>query len=75
MALYYAANLKDAAICCVKIYQRYAPAAIRNRCRFEPSCSEYMILSLEKYGLFKGLKKGFNRMHRCNANDGGYDYP
>lgn len=67
--------LKRILICLVQIYQRYAPDSIRNKCRFEPSCSEYMILALEKYGLWKGLKKGINRLSRCNANDGGYDYP
>ncbi len=62
-------------ICLVRIYQRYAPDSIRNKCRFEPSCSQYMILSLEKYGLQKGLKKGIHRLKRCNVNDGGFDEP
>ncbi len=62
-------------ICLVRIYQRYAPDSIRNKCRFEPSCSQYMILSLEKYGLRKGLTKGIDRLKRCNVNDGGFDEP
>ena len=68
-------NLKKIMICCIKIYQRYAPAHIRNKCRFEPSCSQYMILAIEKYGLVKGLIKGINRLKRCNINNGGYDFP
>lgn len=67
--------LKRILICLVRIYQRYAPASVRNKCRFEPSCSEYMILSLQKYGLWSGLKKGINRLKRCNADNGGFDYP
>lgn len=67
--------LKRILICFVCIYQRFAPASLRNKCRFEPSCSQYMILSLKKYGLCKGLKKGINRLKRCNTNDGGFDYP
>lgn len=70
-----AINLKRILICLVRIYQRYAPDAIRNKCRFEPSCSEYMILALNKYGGFKGLKKGIGRLTRCNINGGGFDYP
>lgn len=66
---------KRAAICLVKIYQRCSPNRIRNRCRFEPSCSEYMIMSIEKYGVFKGIKKGINRLLRCNSSGGGFDYP
>ncbi len=64
-------NAKRSLICIIKIYQRYAPESVRNKCRFEPSCSEYMILSINKYGMLKG----FSRLKRCNTNGGGYDYP
>ncbi len=67
--------LKRAIICLIQIYQRYAPDSLRNKCRFEPSCSEYMILSIKKYGLLKGIKKGICRLKRCNINDGGFDLP
>lgn len=70
-----AINLKRILICLVQIYQHYAPASIRNKCRFEPSCSEYMIISLKKYGLCKGLMKGIRRLTRCNIHNGGFDYP
>ena len=59
----------------IRIYQRYAPNSLRNKCRFEPSCSEYMILAIEKYGLIKGLQKGICRLKRCNINGGGFDFP
>lgn len=67
--------LKRITICLIKIYQRYTPASIRNKCRFEPSCSEYMLLVIEKYGLMKGLQKGISRLKRCNINGGGFDFP
>lgn len=66
---------KQMCIRAIKLYQKYAPDSIRNKCRFEPSCSEYMILAIEKYGLIKGLQKGICRLKRCNINDGGYDFP
>lgn len=75
LIVYIIATLKRAIICAIKIYQRYAPDSLRNKCRFEPSCSEYMILAIEKYGLIKGLKKGINRLRRCNISGGGFDYP
>ena len=59
----------------IKVYQRVAPDSVRNRCRFEPSCSQYMILVVEKYGFFKGLKKGWNRLKRCVPPNSGYDFP
>ncbi len=35
-------------------------------CRFLPTCSEYTILAIEKYGFLKGLYKGINRVLRCH---------
>lgn len=75
LLIYFTANLKKAIICLIHIYQRYAPDSIRNKCRFEPSCSQYMILAIDKYGLFRGIKKGINRLKRCSINDGGFDLP
>ncbi|MFO0703633.1 MAG: membrane protein insertion efficiency factor YidD [Patescibacteria group bacterium] len=36
-------------------------------CRFAPSCSEYTILSINKYGVIKGMGKGFSQILRCNG--------
>ena len=45
-------------------------------CRFEPSCSRYMIEALRKYGLLKGLRKGTRRFLQCHPwHPGGYDPP
>ena len=62
-------------ICIIKLYQKYAPDSLRNKCRFEPSCSEYMIIAIEKYGLIKGIEKGICRLKRCNIDGGGYGFP
>ena len=43
-------------------------------CRFKPTCSEYAIQAIEKYGLIYGGFKAFWRVLRCNPfNSGGYD--
>ncbi|MCP4633780.1 MAG: membrane protein insertion efficiency factor YidD [candidate division Zixibacteria bacterium] len=43
-------------------------------CRFYPSCSQYALESVEKYGTLKGLIKSIYRIIRCNPwNKGGYD--
>jgi putative membrane protein insertion efficiency factor len=45
-------------------------------CRFEPSCSRYMIGALRKYGFFRGLTRGILRIARCHPwHPGGYDPP
>lgn len=75
LAAYALVCLKRGIIGAIRIYQRYAPASLRNKCRFEPSCSQYMLLSLEKYGLVKGLRKGVDRLRRCNVHGGGFDLP
>jgi putative membrane protein insertion efficiency factor len=43
-------------------------------CRFTPTCSEYTIDALEKYGAFKGLFMGVIRISKCHPWGGsGYD--
>jgi putative membrane protein insertion efficiency factor len=58
----------------VRVYQRYAKAEIRLRCCFEPSCSEYTILAIKKYGVLYGGIKCIKRFRRCKY-PGGVDYP
>jgi putative membrane protein insertion efficiency factor len=44
------------------------------RCRFQPTCSDYAVAAIEKYGLIKGVFKACWRILRCNPwNKGGYD--
>ena len=43
-------------------------------CRFHPTCSEYAIQAVQKYGIFKGGLKAVWRVLRCNPfNKGGHD--
>lgn len=77
--LYSFISLKQTLISWVKLYQYFAPSKIRMKCRFEPSCSQYMILAIEKYGVIKGVLKGIKRLSKCNNRGdgmrGGFDYP
>jgi len=67
--------LKKIIIGMVEIYQHYMPEELRRRCLCMPTCSEYMILAVEKYGALKGLRKGMYRlMHTCKK-DYKIDYP
>ena len=71
--VYALVRMKAALICLVQIYQRYAPNHVRCKCRFEPSCSVYMIQALEKYGVLCGLQKGIGRLRRCKPGFGGFE--
>jgi len=43
-------------------------------CRFHPTCSDYAILAIEKYGFIRGGIKAVWRVLRCNPfNSGGFD--
>lgn len=66
---------KPLLIASVKTYQALAPKAIRERCRYEPSCSVYMLLAVEKYGFWKGFRKGLKRWKGCKPPNGGIDPP
>jgi putative membrane protein insertion efficiency factor len=59
----------------IQIYQQIAPKRLRASCRFEPSCSNYMIGAIERYGCCTGLIRGIQRLCRCRHPNGGVDLP
>jgi len=60
----------------VRIYQGTLSKFIGGRCRFLPSCSEYLILAVDKYGPWRGTLKGLGRILRCHPfGKGGIDFP
>lgn len=60
----------------IRVYQWTVSPLLGPTCRFEPSCSRYMIESLRKYGPVRGLCKGIGRLLRCHPwHPGGYDPP
>lgn len=67
--------LRRSVIGAVLLYKVLAPAHVRERCRFQPTCSTYMILAINKYGLIIGIIKGIKRLLRCKPPNGGEDYP
>jgi putative membrane protein insertion efficiency factor len=60
----------------ILFYQRFFSPIFGKKCRFYPSCSEYTILAVEKYGVLKGILKSIFRILRCHPfNPGGVDFP
>ena len=60
----------------IRLYQITISPILGPACRFEPSCSRYMVASLRKYGLRRGFARGMGRFLRCHPWDpGGYDPP
>ncbi|HEX9774676.1 MAG TPA: membrane protein insertion efficiency factor YidD [Actinomycetota bacterium] len=63
------------AICLIQSYQRRLAPRLPTTCVYEPTCSQYMVLSIEKHGALRGLWSGVRRIARCRPGRGGYDYP
>jgi putative membrane protein insertion efficiency factor len=58
----------------IRVYQKLSPVKIIPTCRFYPTCSQYFVEALQKYGLIKGSYLGIKRILRCHPyNKGGYD--
>lgn len=62
-------------IAIIKIYQwTISPILGANKCRFTPTCSNYALEALKKYGVFKGTWLAIKRISRCHPFGGhGYD--
>ena len=50
----------------IKCYQWLISPLLGKNCRFEPTCSNYMIQALKEWGIFKGSWLGLKRISRCH---------
>ena len=58
----------------LRLYKTYVSPFLPPSCRFTPTCSEYAMQSVEKYGVFRGTWMSFKRILRCQPFcTGGYD--
>jgi len=53
-------------IALVRVYQWTLSPLVGRQCRFQPTCSHYMIQAIEKHGVLRGVAKGLWRIARCN---------
>jgi len=67
---------KNFLIFLIRAYRGMFSGIFGGNCRFIPSCSEYGIEAIRRYGPIKGLYKTVLRIFRCNPfSKGGYDRP
>jgi putative membrane protein insertion efficiency factor len=58
----------------IKAYQRFISPLKPPSCRFHPTCSNYSIEALERYGYLKGALLALKRILKCHPyHPGGYD--
>ncbi len=63
-------------IAAVRGYQLGISPLLGARCRFQPTCSQYFIEAVKKYGAVRGGWRGLRRIGRCHPWGGsGYDPP
>ena len=65
--------MKAFLISIIKLYQKI-PGNFHSSCRYTPTCSNYAIEAIDKYGALKGCIMAIKRILRCNPWGGsGYD--
>ncbi len=58
----------------LRLYKRFISPFLPSACRFEPTCSMYMLEAVEKYGVLRGVGMGLRRLLRCHPfHAGGFD--
>ena len=66
--------MKKACMAAIRFYQREISPLCPPRCRYIPTCSEYALEAVEKYGAVRGTFLATKRILRCNPfHKGGYD--
>jgi uncharacterized protein len=63
-------------VAAVRLYQIVLGPWLGGHCRYQPTCSNYMIQAVHKYGFWRGGWRGVCRIARCHPlHAGGYDPP
>ena len=58
----------------LRFYKRFLSPLLPPMCRFDPTCSIYMMQAIEKHGTLRGVWLGMRRLARCHPfNPGGWD--
>ena len=59
----------------IRFYQRAISPALPARCKYHPSCSEYAVAAVRRYGVLRGIVLAVWRLLRCNPwSHGGVDF-
>jgi len=66
--------MRALALALLRFYKRFLSPLLPPMCRFEPTCSIYMMQAIEKHGTLRGVWLGMRRLARCHPfNPGGWD--
>lgn len=63
-----------AMMACIRFYQRFISPLLPRTCIYTPTCSEYAVQAIRKYGCLRGGYLAVKRILRCHPfHEGGYD--
>jgi uncharacterized protein len=66
--------MRELLIALLRIYKQWISPLLPVACRFEPTCSEYMMQAIERHGVLRGSGLGLLRLLKCNPfHAGGFD--
>jgi uncharacterized protein len=66
--------MRKAVIAGLRLYKRFLSPLLPSACRFAPTCSEYMMEAVDRYGAVRGVTMGVRRLLRCHPfHAGGFD--
>jgi len=66
--------MQSVLIATLRTYKRFISPLLPSACRFYPTCSEYTMQAIEKYGPWRGIWLGMKRIAKCHPfHEGGYD--
>jgi putative membrane protein insertion efficiency factor len=66
--------MRKVVIATLGFYKRFLSPLLPSACRYRPTCSEYMIEAVDKYGVGRGVWMGALRLLRCHPfREGGFD--
>jgi putative membrane protein insertion efficiency factor len=66
--------MRKAVIATLRFYKRFLSPYLPSACRYQPTCSEYMLEAVSKYGVPRGVSLGIRRLLRCHPfRQGGFD--
>ena len=58
----------------IRFYQRFLSPLLPSSCRFQPSCSQYAVEAIERFGVLRGGSLAVARIARCHPfHPGGFD--
>ena len=66
--------MRKVVVAALSFYKRFLSPFVPAACRYRPTCSQYMLDAVEKYGVRRGVWMGTLRLLRCHPfHQGGFD--